>query len=162
MIKNYLKIAWRSLKKNKLTSFINVFGLTLSISICLLIVLFIYEEVNYDKFEVDNERIYRAEQIVVQGDGVKKEWAASPALFKTAFLDRYEEVESSTRLMPSPYAFIKIGDKLFKEENSFLVDSTFFNVMGLSLLKGEVAKALAEPTSIVISEKMAMKFFNSV
>ncbi len=161
MIRNYFKIAWRSLKKNKLTSFINVFGLTLSISICLLIVLFIFEEVNYDKFETDNERIYRAEQIVVQGDGVKKEWAASPALFKSGFLDKYEEVESSSRLMPNAYAFIKIGEKLFKEENSFLVDSTFFNTLGLNLIKGNVAKALADPTSIVISEKMAMKFFNT-
>jgi putative ABC transport system permease protein len=161
MFKNYIKIAWRNLKKNKLTSYINIFGLTVSISICLLISLFVFEETNYDKFEADHERIYRAEQLVKQGDGIK-EWAASPAAFKNLFLDKYQEVEFSTRLLPSPYAFIKVGEKLFKEEDCFQVDSTFFDVMGLNLLHGDPEKALAEPTSVVISEKMSKKFFNSI
>jgi putative ABC transport system permease protein len=161
MLKNYLKIAWRNLKKSKLTSFINIFGLTISISICLLIALFVYEETNYDKFETDRERIYRAEQWFIQ-DGVKKFWAASPAPFKNLLLDNDKDIESSTRLFPSPYAFIKIGEKLFKEENSYQVDSTFFDVMGLQLSHGDPAKALTEPTSVVITEKIAKKFFNSL
>src|SRR5436190_11366752 len=135
MLRNYFKIAWRNLRKNKLTSFINVFGLTLGVAICLLISLFINTEINYDKFERDHERVYRAEQLVKQGDGIK-EWAASPALFKDGFLNNMTEVESSTRLMPSVYVFIKVGDQLFKEENSYQVDSTFFDVMGLQLLHG--------------------------
>lgn len=159
MFKNYLKIAWRNLRKNKLTSFINIFGLTISIGICLLISLFIYEETSYDKFEKGYEQIFRAEQIVVNGSGTKI-WAASPALFKDILLDKFSEVESSTRLLASSYAFIKVGDKLFKEENCFQVDSTFFEALGLSLLKGDAKKALSDPSSVVITEKIAKKLFN--
>ena len=110
MLRNYIKIAWRNLRKNKLTSFINVLGLTISISICLLISLFVNEEINYDKFEKGYEQIYRAEQIVLNENGTKF-WAASPALFKELLPDKFHEVESTTRLLPSPYAFIKVGER---------------------------------------------------
>ncbi len=160
MFKNYIKIAWRNLKKNKLTSFINILGLTVSISICLLIALFVNEEINYDKFEKGYENIYRAEQIVVNDKGTKI-WAASPALFKELLTDKFREIESTTRLLPSPYAFIKVGERLFKEENCFQVDSTFFDVLGLNLVHGNAKTALNDPTSVVITEKLALKLFDN-
>jgi putative ABC transport system permease protein len=158
MLKNYFIVAWRNLKKNRLTSFINISGLTISICICLLITLFIHDEINYDTFEKDFGRVYRAEQAGLNG-GVIQYWAASPGPLKDLLLDKFPEVESAARLLPSPFAFINVGDKKFKEENCFLADSTIFEVLGLTLVQGDPSKALSEPNSVVLTETMAARLF---
>jgi putative ABC transport system permease protein len=160
MIKNYFKIAWRNLWKNKLTSFINIFGLTISISICLLISLFIYDEVNYDTFEKDYAQIYRLEQDF-SGSGNMRHWAATPGPLKDFLQAKFPEVESSARLYPTPYTFIKLADKKLKEEDCFLADSSVFETLGLTLIQGNPNTALAEPNSIVLTEKIAAVLFGS-
>lgn len=162
MIRNYIIIAWRNLKKNKLISFINVFGLTISISVCLLIALFVYEEINYDKFEKDYEQVYRLEQHVVNGDGELKRWAATPAPLASMIQLKFTEAIGAVRLMPSPYTVINVDDKKFKEENCFLTDSNVFDVLGLSLLSGNKYQALRDPSSVVISESMSLKLFGAI
>jgi putative ABC transport system permease protein len=160
MILNYFKIAWRNLRRNKLTSFINIFGLTISISICLLIALFIYDELNYDKFEKDHERIYRLEQ-VFSVDGKTKHWAATPAPLKGFLTSKFPEIESAARLFPSPYAFIKLNDNKLKEEHYFLADSSIFETLGLTLLQGNPNTALASANNVVLTAKIASKLFGA-
>lgn len=158
MIRNYFIIAWRNLKKNRLTSFINIFGLTVSIGVCLLIALFIHDEINYDRFEKDYEQVYRLEQQTSE-NGVSKRWAASPAPLKDFLGNNFPEIRSSTRLMLSSFAYVNVGENKFKEDNCFLADSTVFDVLGLSLIHGNADKALVSPYSVVLAEKTAMKLF---
>lgn len=158
MLKNYFIVAWRNLRKNRLTSFINISGLTISICICLLIALFIHDETNYDTFEKDSDRVYRLEQSAMN-NGALQRWAASPGPLKDLLLGKFPEVESVTRLLPSTFAFINVGNKKFKEENCFMADSTVFDVLGLTLVQGNPSKALSEPNSVVLSETMASRLF---
>lgn len=158
MIRNYIIIAWRNLKKNRLTSFINIFGLTLSIAVCLLISLYIYDEVNYDTFEKDHEEIYRLENNFI-ADGKSRSWAASPAPLKEFIDSKFPEITSCARLMPNPFASVSFGEKKFKEENSYFADASILNVLGLTLKKGDAKTALSEPNSLVLAEKTAARIF---
>jgi putative ABC transport system permease protein len=158
MIKNYFKIAWRNLWKNKFTSFINIFGLGISISIALLIALFIHDEINYDTFEKDYDRIFRVEQDFT-ADGKTRHWASTPAPLVEFIAAKFPEVESGARLYPITPTFVKTGETKIKEEDCFLSDSSVFETLGLSLIEGNPATALTSPNSVVLPEKTARLLF---
>ena len=158
MIRNYLKIAFRNLWRNKAFSFINIMGLTVGMAACFLIFLYIQFELSYDAFHTKADRIYRVvtdiktPTEVINADGPS--WAAPPNI-----KDEFAEVESFVRIAGGENVLIRKGDIKFQEENSMWADSSFFKVFDFKLLKGNPQTALKEPFSVVFSEKTAKKYF---
>ncbi|MCF2505313.1 ABC transporter permease [Dyadobacter sp. CY107] len=162
MIRNYFKIAFRNLVKYKTYSLINIAGLSLGLTACMLIGLFVWDENQYDKFLPDGGRIYRVyqEQSNEQGTNFM---AVAPPMFATALQEDFPEVENTARVMMTAEhktLFETPKNKLY-EENGFFVDSTFFEVFALQFKQGSSQKALSDPSSIVISTAMAQRFFGN-
>jgi putative ABC transport system permease protein len=158
MIRNYFIVAWRNLVKDKLISFINISGLTLGISVCLLISLFIYDELSYDTFGNNYEQVYRLES-TFKSETKTTNWAATPFPMKR-FLERTcPEVESAARLYNEKLTTILADNKKFGEEYCYWADPSVFTVLGLDLLQGQESEALTDPNAVVISENTASKYF---
>ncbi|MBX7150342.1 ABC transporter permease [bacterium] len=160
MFKNYFKIAWRNLLRHKGYSLLNISGLSVGIACCLLIVMYVIDELSYDKFHVNGDRLYRVSMsTTVTG---KTDRNAAVHFPVAPLLRGYPEVEETARLVD--YRFIgqipvlQFGDKSFYEENFFYGDSTIFKVLTLPLLQGN-PNALYEPNTVVMTREMAKKYF---
>ncbi|MFC2124582.1 ABC transporter permease [Bacteroidota bacterium] len=160
MIRNYLKIASRSLFKHKFYSFINIFGLAAGVAICMVIMLFVFDELSYDRHFKDADRIYRFNSDVKFG-GNDMKLAVMPAPLADAMVNDYPEVEASTRLRSWGSFLVRKGEETIKEYNVIWADSTFFNVFSVPVIKGNAKTALVEPNSIAISESLAKKYFGN-
>jgi putative ABC transport system permease protein len=163
MFKNYLTVAFRNLARNRAFSIINIFGLAVGLATCLLIMLYIFDELSYDKQHKNGDRLYRIASI---GGENGDRWAGAPAPLAWAVKNEFPEVDEVTRLMTYPGIKTMLlryeGDatpKQFFEANGQYVDSTFFKVFTYDFIYGNAATALTRPNSIVISERMALKFF---
>jgi putative ABC transport system permease protein len=163
MIKNYFLIAIRSLRKHLSYSAINIFGLSLGLATCILLVTWIRHELSYDKFHEKADRIYRA-SLEYSFGGHTSKTSVSPTALLPAAQKNFAEVESGVRLY-NPSAsngfVIRQDDKLFQERKFYYADSTFFKVFSFSLVKGNPDKALTEPNSVVLTRSMAKKYFDS-
>ena len=161
MLSNYLKIAWRNLLKNKGLSFINIFGLALGLASFILIVLYVSDELSYDCFHKNANRIYRIHSDIRFG-GTDMSMAVSADPMGAALKKDYPQIEEFTRLYASE------GSKLFKKGNTYITetrvtyaDSTFFDVFTFPSLAGNTKTALNEPNTVVINETTAKKYFGS-
>ncbi|MCW3463048.1 ABC transporter permease [Chitinophaga nivalis] len=158
MILNYFKIAFRNLRHNKAFTAINIFGLTLGMATCLIILLFISNEYSYDRF---NKKAHQIVRVVfrgtVQGEAMKEANVMPPvaATLSAAF----PEVEIATRLHDSGRPQVIAGNKTFSSNALAYVDPNFFQVFTLPFLQGDPATALKTPGSVVISRQMALKYF---
>jgi putative ABC transport system permease protein len=159
MIKNYFKIAWRNLMKNKIFSIINIFGLTISITVCMMIFLFIMNEFSYDKFHKQEKNIYR----VMRGyDVTKKRVPFLSAPYATALLNDFPaEIKKAVRTRLS-HNLISFGNASFKENQVYLADADFFSLFSFRLLRGDAASALKEPASVVLTKTTAKKYFGNI
>ena len=162
MIKNYFKIAFRNLSRNKAFSFINIFGLSVGLATCLLIMLYIFDESSYDKQHKDGDRVFRVAGRAGNGEG----WAAGPAPLAAGMKNDLPEVEQTTRLLTFPDIATMLlkyehgaEKKQFYETNGYYVDSTFFQIFTYDFIYGNPGTALNEPNSTVISKELAGKFF---
>ncbi len=158
MFKNYIKIAVRNLWRNKTFSAINIFGLAVGIATCLVIMLFVQNELSYDRFNKKADQIVR---VIFKGSvqGQKmKEADVMPPVAQT-FKNNYPEVLEATRLRDDGRPRITYADKSFRDDAFAYVDSNFFQVFTLPFIAGDAKTALAEPNSIVISEAAAKKYF---
>ncbi len=158
MFKNYLKIALRNLIKYKSFSFINITGLAIGIAACVLILLFVSDELSYDKFHEKYDRIYR---VHTSGRLANNEFnmAVSCAPMAGTLMREFPEVESATRIRNYGFPVFRYGDKAFSEEKVFWVDSTFFDVFTAKFLEGSAETALFQPDAIVLTESMRKKYF---
>ncbi len=161
MIRNYLKISWRNLLKNKAYSLINIFGLGAGMTICLLITVYIVDEMSYDKHHHDSNRLFR-----VASEVKGEKWVATPAPMAKGLKDDFPEVEQTTRLLRFPgtdkvLLRYEPDQKQFFETNVYYVDSTFFQLFNFELKYGDINTALEESNTIVISEEAATKFFGN-
>ena len=157
MFKNYFKIAWRNLRRNKSFSAINIFGLSIGIACCLIIMLFVQDELSYDRYNKKADRIVR---VVFRGsiNGEKmKEANVMPPVAQTLKAD-YPEVVQATRLRTDA-PLVTYDDKTFKENEFAFADSNFFQVFTLPFLKGDAKTALTQPNTLVISATTAEKYF---
>lgn len=164
MLKNYFKIALRSLLRHKATSFINIFGLAVGIASCLLILLFVQDELSYDRYNKDADRIYRIAKDFVNDDGSRLPDATTPPALAPAMQKNIPEVAHVTRVFPGwgSKTLIQNGeDKKFLEERVFRVDSSFFDVFTVPFIQGSAATAFKEPNSVVITESTAKRYFGS-
>jgi putative ABC transport system permease protein len=157
MIKNYLKIAFRNLRRHKIFSFINIMGLAVGMTACFLIFLYVRFELSYDSFHSKADRIYRivadikTPTEVINAD--RPAWAVPPNV-----KDEFPEVESFVRITDDNL-LVRKGEVKFQEENAVWADSAFFHVFDFKLLKGNPQTALKDQFSIVFSETAAKKYF---
>ncbi len=158
MFKNYLKIAVRNLWRNKTFSAINIFGLAVGIATCLIITLYVQNELSYDRFNKKADRMVRVTFYGEVGGEKMKEASVMPPVAQT-LLDDYPEVEEATRLRIGGSSKVNYGDKDFREDAVAFVDSNFFNVFTLPLLEGDKRTTLIEPNTVVITRAIAQKYF---
>jgi putative ABC transport system permease protein len=161
MIKHYIKIALRSLIRSKGFSFINIFGLATGMTTCVLIMLYVTDEMSYDRHHQDGYRLYR---IASEAKGEK--WVAAPAPMAEALKMDFPEVEQSARLLRFPGAekmLLKYeqNQKHFFETSAYYVDSTYFELFSYDFKFGDIHTALRGPNTIVISDEVATKFFGN-
>ena len=163
MIKNHFKIAFRNLMKNKVLSFINIFGLASGIACALLIILFIKDELSFDRFNKDPERIYRVVKDFVNEDGSRLPDATTPPALAPAMQKDIPEIESTVRVFSNwgGKYLIKYGDKKFYEEGVYRADSSIFNVFNFPFVKGNAAVAFKQLKSVVFTESAAKKYFGN-
>lgn len=158
MIKNYLKIAVRNLKKNKGYSLINIFGLTIGIACCVMILLYIRNELSYDKFYKNSDSIYRV-YIKSSINGQESCNCKTAAPLGNTLVHDFPEVITYTRIGFFGNHVLKYKDKVFRERRLYTADSNFFNVFSLPLISGNPNKVLSRPNSIVMTESEAKKYF---
>ncbi|QQS35415.1 MAG: ABC transporter permease [Ignavibacteriales bacterium] len=158
MFLSYLKIALRNLLRFKAYSTINIAGLAVGMACCILILLYVFDEMSYDRFHKNADRIYR---IAVNGTLGENNFnaAVSPPPLRNALMTDYPEVVSATRVKNFGYPVLRYGDKVFSEEKFFWVDSTFFDVFTVEFISGNPATALNAPEKVVLTERMAKKYF---
>lgn len=163
MFSNMFKTAWRSALRQKQFSLLNILGLSIGITTCLLIGLYVKHELNYDKFHTHHERIYRINQSFIWGDWNKQQATTGPnvALALMADIPEFEEV---TRVLaPSPFAVLhknqanEITSLLQKKH--LVVDNNFFEIFSYQALYGDLGKALNGPGKVVLTEETAQKYF---
>ncbi|MCW3091919.1 MAG: FtsX-like permease family protein [Ferruginibacter sp.] len=158
MIRSYFKIAFRNLWGNKGFSAINILGLAIGIATCLIIMLFVQNELGYDGFNKKADRIVR---ISFQGSAAGETFDEStvmPPVAQTMKSD-FPEVQEATRIRDFGTPKLVYGDKSFKEDAFAFVDSNFFQVFTLPLIEGDAKTALTEPNTIVITRALAKKYF---
>ncbi|HUB62447.1 MAG TPA: ABC transporter permease [Puia sp.] len=160
MVRNYLKTAFRSLWKNKGFSAINILGLAIGLATCLLILIYVANELSYDRYNVNADRIYRVDNDIRFG-GNSVSLAVSPAPTGPAMLHDYPEVEKEVRFRNNGGRLVKKGNQNIKEESVILADSTLFDVFTLPMIAGDPHTALKDAHTVVITERMAEKYFDA-
>ncbi|MFI5128754.1 MAG: FtsX-like permease family protein [Chitinophagales bacterium] len=163
MIRNYLKIAIRNLLKYRFISSINLFGLTVGLTCCLLIFTFILHEISYDKYQPNADRVYR----VTRSFNNPETGAISLTLstvappFGPLLQNDFKEIEDMTRVFQNGTTALRFGDKIVNEENVYFADARFFSFFKADVTKGNPQKALSDPYSVVMTDEMAKKYFGN-
>ena len=160
MIKNYFKVAFRSLLKNKFYSLLNISGLAIGIASCLLIVLYVANEMSYDKHYENSANTYRLTMSGAFNGSAFDLALVGPAVGK-AMLEDYPEVLEFGRLRQRGAPFIRQGDNVFKEENFLWADHSILSIFDINLTQGDPEKALVAPRSLVMSQTAAKKYFGN-
>ncbi len=160
MVKNYFKIAFRLLRKQKMFSFINIFGLALSMSVCLLIIMLIKDAHSYDRFHTNTDQVYRISTIPIRKDGATERYASSPYRLGQSISEEVPQVELWTPLINSLSGTIEVQNKKI-EFNGLLTDRSFFDMFGFKLKEGKVSRVFEEPYSLVLTEELAAKLFKN-
>jgi putative ABC transport system permease protein len=157
MLKHYIIIAFRHLKRNRLISVINIVGLAVGITCCILIYLFVFDELQYNRYFPERDRLYRLCGTNFGGD----EWESNqPAKFLPYILDNIPEMEIGSLLSVGDCQ-IAINDRKFDNELMARTDTSAFTVLGWQLIRGNKYTALDNPKSVVISEAAAKKYFGN-
>ena len=160
MLKNYLTIATRNLRKQGFYSFINIAGLAVGVAACLVIVLYVVDELSYDSYNTKADRIYRVDNEIKIGSN-NFQMAKSPAPAAQALQQDYPEIEATVRFCDYGTYLVRsesMTDNI-KEQSVIWTDSTFFKIFSLKVLEGDGEKALREPASLAISKRTAEKYF---
>ena len=159
MIKNYFKTAFRNLAKNKIFSLINIFGLAIGLACCLLIAVYVYDELSYDKYPEKAKQMYRV-QVNVTGNGSVETYPNVDIAVGEGMKNTFPEIQAYTRLLTSRETFVKYADKEFKEKKLAYTDSNFLQVFSIPLIEGDAKTALSAPNSIVVTKALAEKYFD--
>ena len=160
MLRNYLKIAVRNIKKSKAYSFINILGLAIGMACCILILFYVQDELSYDRFHENADRIFR---VVDSGDapgGMSFDLALTSAPFAPTMKADFPEVKDSVRLYRRR-RMLANGERKYYEDNLFYADKSLFNIFTLPLVKGGPETALQSPLTVVLSQSTALKYFGN-
>jgi putative ABC transport system permease protein len=155
MIKNYLKIAWRNILRQKGYSGINIVGLAIGIAACLLILQYVSFELSYENFQVNKDRIYRVQQDRFDNGKLSTQWAAGAYAVGNSFKDAIPEIEDYVKLVQREPAVTEVNNQPVKIDKVFFATNSFFNVFTYPIISGDKEKALTEPFTVAISETTA-------
>jgi putative ABC transport system permease protein len=162
MVKNYFKIAWRNITRNKTYSVINIAGLAIATSCVIFILLYIQDELSYDRFLEDGDRIY---QVNLNGNFQSEAFLTSntPPTVGPALFNEFPEIAAYTRIFRPGNTIVRStgtqGENYFNENRIFGVDSSFLQIFEYPLIEGDAASCLRNTNSIVITQRMALKYF---
>lgn len=159
MIRNYFKIAWRNLVRNKTFSFINVFGLTVGLTCFLLIAAFVYDELSYDRYAKESDNMYRVALHLDQNGGTT-DFPLVDAAVGRGIKENFPEVKSFTRYAGRGQWYFQYNTRKFKEEKVAFLDSNFLSTFSIPLTEGNQLTAMQEPNSIILSKETAVKYFD--
>jgi len=162
MIKNYFKIAWRNLTRHKIISSINLFGLTVGLTCCLLILTYILNELSYDRYNKDADQVYRVTRTFYNGNGeqtLKLSTVAPP--FGYYMPAEFPEIREMTRLLNNGTVPIRYQDKLLNQKDVYFADQNLFDIFSVKVLEGNPKEALKEPFSVMMTESTAKKYFGN-
>ncbi|MES1216415.1 MAG: ABC transporter permease, partial [Bacteroidota bacterium] len=157
MFKNYFKVALRSIRKNKLYSFVNIIGLTTGITGCILIGLFVWNELSYDNFHTNGDRITRV-TMEYGGGGTVNKAAVTGTKVGPQLKRSFPQVEAFTRIIKTPRS-VANGTKVFNEKNLLYADADFFKMFSFPLIRGNAATVLESANKIVLTKTAAKKYF---
>ncbi len=164
MIKNYFKIAWRSILRNKLNSGLNITGLAIGMASFILILLYVQDELKYDTFLKDADRIY---QVALNTDfgGEEIFIGKTPASVSSALTRNFPEIENTARVYRPGDIVLKSSngskENFFTESSVLAVDSSFLDIFSFAMLEGDRTTCLGQPNAIVLTEQVAMKYFGT-
>jgi len=160
MLKNYILVALRNLWRHRGYTLINIFGLTIGLASTIFILLYVINEMTYDRFHEKSDQIHR---VWISGSmpATEMRHAVTSPPMAEALLNEYPEVEQTVRIRQSGGWMVRKGDRIFQETDAefMFADSTFFDVFSFELLKGDPRTCLTEPRSIVLTEEYARKYF---
>jgi putative ABC transport system permease protein len=159
MFRNYFKMALRNLGKNKAFSFINIFGLATGLTCFMLIAVFVYSELNYDRYPAEAKNIYRI-NLSVTGNGDVAVYPDVDYAVGEGIKNAFPEVRAFTRITQAS-DFVKYNDRQFKEDHLGFADSNFLQMFSIPLIEGNEAEALVQPNSVVITKALAKKYFGN-
>ncbi len=160
LLKNYFTSLFRNIAKDKFYSLLNLFGLGIGLASAIFIFLYIQDELSFDKYNENYERIYRLESDFFIS-GKQDLLALTQIPLAPTLKDEYPEVEEMTRLLGQPSLYFKKGEDVFKEDSMAFADSTVFNVFSFEFINGDIRTALVEPLTIVLSKSLALKYFGN-
>src|SRR5579863_137023 len=160
MLMNNLRTAYRNLKRHKIYAFINVFGLAVSLAACWLIVLYIKDELSYDRFNIKADRIVRVAQHE-SWDGGNMNMAVTPAPMAIALKQQFPQIEDVVRIDAEGGDLVAHGNGTLKIKDIISADPSFFKIFSFDFLEGSEETALKDPQSIVITEDLAHTLFGS-
>jgi putative ABC transport system permease protein len=160
MLKNYLRIAVRNLARYKFISFINLFGLTVGITCCLLILTYVLHEISYDKYNHNADRTWRVTRSFNNPDGIVSLHLGSVAPpFGPLLRNDFPDIRKMTRLYEVGNVPLRYEDKIFNESNLYFADTNFFDIFDVTLLRGNPNTALTDPNSILLTPEVARRYF---
>jgi putative ABC transport system permease protein len=159
MIRNYLKVAFRNILRHKVYSLINIFGLAIGMALCLLILVYVQDELSYDGFHEKADRIYRIAQTEDHNGDLTNVMRIAPGATARLEIDFPEAIEKTVRIFPAGEVWTKYEDRLFREDKMYVVDDSFFDIFTFDFISGNPETALKEPNSIVLNRTTAEKYF---
>jgi putative ABC transport system permease protein len=161
MFRNYLRIGLRNLMKYKFISFINLFGLTVGLTSCLLILTYLLHEVSYDKFQPNADRVYRVTRTFnnMQTGGVSLNLSTIAPAFGIPLKNDFKEIEEMTRILSNGNTPVKYNEKMFIEPNVAFADDHLFHFFKTKVESGNPDKALSVPFTVMLTDEMAKKYF---
>jgi putative ABC transport system permease protein len=160
MINNFIITAWRNLKSNKVFSFINVFGLSVGLTCCMLIGAYLYQELTYDNYAVNAKQIYRV-ALHSNGSNAAADFPNVDIAVGQGIKNAFPDVLASARMSNMGQVFVKYDEKQFKEDKIVLIDSNFLTMFSIPLLEGNSKTALIAPNSVVITKAFEKKYFGN-
>ena len=162
MFINYFKLAFRNLVKYKFISSINLFGLAIGMTCCLLITAYILNELSYDRHHKNANNIYRLTRTFNNSEGVVSLTLCTVAPPFGYYLPTdFPDIKKMTRLFPAGSIPVKYNDKIFNERNLYFADEHLFDVFSINVVKGNPKTALRDPYSVMLTEEVAKKYFGS-
>ena len=160
MIGNYISLAVKNLRKQKVFSIVNIIGLTVGITCCLMILMYVVHEFSYDNFHSKGKDIYRVMRVADMNGTEKNIPYVSAAYGPALENDFHEAVEQSVRIMQDN-DLVSVGNISFNQKNIFLTDANFFTVFDFKLIAGDPATVLSKPNSVVLTQSSSVKYFGN-
>jgi putative ABC transport system permease protein len=158
MFRSYLKMTWRNILRHKGYSLINIAGLAVGMACCILIVMYVSDELSYDGFHEKGRRIFRANTISSVGSNTRS-YAVVPSVFTEGIAESVPEVEAWTRVIQFGSARMRYEDNTYELSNQILVDPDFFEIFTFPFIAGDPSTALDDPDALVITEELAVRIF---